>query len=50
MPTGTIQIRLRWWLLLYLDGVLLMSAITGLDPDMEKVERMVERGIKVRPA
>jgi hypothetical protein len=45
----TVSVKLAWWLLLYLDGVLLMQAITGLDPDMEKVERMISRGIRVRP-
>lgn len=46
----TVSIKVAWWLLLYLDGVLLMQAITGLAPDMEKVERMLSRGIRIRPA
>lgn len=41
-------IRLRWWLRIYLGGVTLASRMTGLEPDWERVERWVKRGVVVR--
>ncbi|HTN31963.1 MAG TPA: hypothetical protein VL178_14225 [Pseudomonas sp.] len=41
-------IRLRWWLRIYLGGVALVSRVTDLEPDWERVERWVKRGMVVR--
>lgn len=41
------RITLRWWLRVYLYGVILMAYALGAEPDMAKVEAMVKRGIKV---
>lgn len=44
---ATITCRHRWWLKYYLGGVLVMSYITGRDPDMPRVMRWIERGIEI---
>jgi hypothetical protein len=44
----TITVRVRWWLRLYLSGVVMMSWFTGLYPDMAKVRWYVRQGVKVR--
>ena len=41
-------VRFRWWLRCYLFGVALTSRLTGLEPDWERVERWVKRGMVVR--
>lgn len=45
--TATIVCRHRWWLKYYLAGVLVVSHITGREPDVGRVCRWVERGIEV---
>jgi len=42
------RVSVAWWLPLYVDGVRLMSWLTGLEPDMEKVERVVHHAISIR--
>lgn len=44
---AAITCRHRWWLKYYLGGVLVMSYITGRDPDMPRVMRWIERGIEI---
>lgn len=47
-PALRVRITLAWWLrYLYLPGVMATAKATGLDPDWEKVGRMVERGTTV---
>jgi hypothetical protein len=41
-------IRFRWWLRLYLSGVVVTSRITGLDHDWQKVSLWIRRGTVVR--
>lgn len=45
--TATIVCRHRWWLKYYLTGVLVVSHITGREPDLGRVFRWIERGPKV---
>lgn len=40
-----IRIRLRWWLPLYIDGLCLFCKVFGTAPDMDRVDRMIARGI-----
>lgn len=47
MQTIRLRISLRWWLRAYLYGVTLMAYALDAEPDMAKVEAMVQRGIKV---
>lgn len=46
-----IRIHARWWLRWYLDGVVIMSHLSGAEPDLGKVQRTVERALvlKVEP-
>lgn len=41
-----VRISLRWWLPLYIEGVRLMSEMTGLEPDPAKVAYWVRKVIK----
>jgi len=45
--TATIVCRQRWWLKYYLAGVLVMSHLTGREPDSARVMRWIERAIVV---
>ena len=45
--TATIVCCQTWWLKYYLAGVLVVSHITGREPDMGRVSRWVELGIVV---
>tara|TARA_A100000171_G_scaffold51185_1_gene64730 strand:- start:441 stop:605 length:165 start_codon:yes stop_codon:yes gene_type:complete len=42
----TVRLSLRWWLPFYIEGVRLMSEITGLEPDPAKVAYWVRKGVK----
>lgn len=44
----TCQVYVAWWLRWYIAGVALMSALTGLEPDMQKVEFWAGRAVRVR--
>jgi hypothetical protein len=44
----TVSIRLAWWLRAYLHGVRLISELTGLEPDYDKVSYWVSRGTKLK--
>ena len=46
--TCRVLIKRAWWLDWYLAGVAMMSLATGRDPDWQKVERWVSRGIKLQ--
>lgn len=45
--TATIVCRHRQWLKYYLAGVLLMSHVTGREPNFGRVMRWIERGIAI---
>ena len=45
---GKLSVHIAWWVIPYLYGVRIMSALTGLEPDMDKVMYWVERGLSVR--
>lgn len=42
-----VSVKICWWLRAYLCGVALISDITGLDPDPEKVSFWLRRGVRV---
>lgn len=44
--TVTITIKRSWWVTPYIYGVYLLSALTGMEPDYEKVAATVVRGFK----
>ena len=45
LTTVTFTIRMAWWVKPYLCGVLLMSRLTGLQPDPDRVGAWVKRGM-----
>jgi len=44
----TVSIKLAWWLPAYIACVRFMSDTTGLDPDMDRVESWIRRGVKLQ--
>lgn len=45
----TVELKARWWVIPYLNSVVLVSQLTGLEPDIEKVVGLiVRRGIKLK--
>ena len=48
MAIATVSVHVAWWVRWYLSSVALMSQLTGMEPDMEKVGRWIERGVRVR--
>lgn len=46
--TVTASIRIRWWLRLYLAAVVWFARATGTEPDWERVEWWIRRGLVVR--
>lgn len=46
--TFVMQVKVRWWLRLYLYGVALTSYLTGMEPDYAKVQKWINRGVKSR--
>jgi hypothetical protein len=43
-----IEITLAWWAQPYINVLAFVCAMTGTEPDLDKVEHMVQRGIKLR--
>jgi hypothetical protein len=43
-----IEIKLPWWIWPYIYGVNLMSWITRLEPDAEKVHHWLKKAAKVK--
>lgn len=43
----TVRVKQAWWLRLYLGGLAVFSETFGLEPDLEKVGRMIAKGIQV---
>lgn len=46
--TVTASVRLRWWLRWYLAGVVWTARAMGLEPDWERVEWWIRRGLVMR--
>ncbi|WP_197076392.1 hypothetical protein [Luteimonas sp. FCS-9] len=42
------RVYFAWWLRWYLGSVALMSALTGLNPDMDKVGFWAGRAVRVK--
>ena len=45
--TMVVRVRVAWWLRLYLLNVAAVARLTGMEPDMGKVGRMIDRGVRV---
>ncbi|CUI07865.1 hypothetical protein BN2497_14419 [Janthinobacterium sp. CG23_2] len=50
--TCTLTVHRAWWLMPYMHTLDFICAVTGMEPDMKKVRRMIERGLtlKAKPA
>lgn len=46
--TMTASIRMRWWLRCYLAAVVWFAKATGMEPDWDRVERWIRRGLFLR--
>ncbi|MNB74425.1 hypothetical protein D3C81_272800 [compost metagenome] len=46
--TMTASIRVRWWLRCYLAAVVWFAKSTGMEPDWDRVERWIRRGLVLR--
>lgn len=46
--TVTASIRMRWWLRCYLAAVVWFARATGTEPDWERVEWWIRRGLVLR--
>lgn len=44
----TIKVTLAWWLPLYVRGVAMMCALTGMEPDWEKVESVIHKAMRLK--
>ncbi|EMI48864.1 hypothetical protein C405_14503 [Stenotrophomonas maltophilia AU12-09] len=42
------SIRMRWWLRCYLAAVMWFARVTGMEPDWDRVDRWIRRGLVVR--
>ncbi len=42
------SIRMRWWLRCYLAAVVWFSRATGMEPDWDRVEGWIRRGLVLR--
>ena len=45
--TVSLRVRVAWWVQPYIAGVKFCALVTGLEPDMEQVERVVVKGLRV---
>lgn len=43
-----IEVSLAWWVPVYINLLAFVCAITNAEPDPAKIERMVQRGIRLR--
>ncbi|WP_166893564.1 hypothetical protein [Massilia sp. CCM 8734] len=44
----TLTVHRAWWVLPYLNTLAFMCALTGLEPDLRKVNRMIEKGVTLK--
>ncbi|WP_166882219.1 hypothetical protein [Massilia mucilaginosa] len=44
----TLTVHRAWWLAPYLNTLAFVCALTGLEPDLRKASRMIERGVTLK--
>jgi len=42
------SIHMRWWLRCYLCAVMWFARVTGMEPDWDRVERWIRRGLVMK--
>ena len=47
MTTITLKVRVSWWVKPYIRAIGLLCAITGLQPDADKISQTVMRGMRL---
>lgn len=48
MTEMEIEVSLAWWVPVYINLLAFFCAVTNAEPDPEKIQRMVERGIRLK--
>ncbi len=49
MPANvTASVRMRWWLRWYLAALVRVARATSMEPNWERVERWIRRGLVLR--
>ena len=43
----TIKVKVKWWLKLYLSGLIMICWLTDNEPDVDKVQFWLNKGIKL---
>lgn len=43
--TCSLNVHIAWWLMPYLRTLAFICAMTGIEPNMARVKRLIERGI-----
>lgn len=46
--TTTIRVSVAWWLKFYFYGLAITAAITGLEIDEDKVNRVINRALRFK--
>lgn len=45
--TCSLNVRIAWWLRPYLGMLAVICEVTGIEPNMERVKRMIDKGVTV---
>ncbi len=46
--TCVLDVHVAWWLMPYLRALAFICAMTGMEPNMDKVKRLIDRGVTVK--
>lgn len=44
---ATVRIKAAWWVRWYISGVYLCAVLLNMQPDWQKVERTIKRGVRL---
>ena len=50
ITTLSLSVHVAWWVIPYIRSLALVCWLTGMEPDMGRVERVLSRGIGIRSA
>ncbi|ATQ78293.1 hypothetical protein CR152_30115 [Massilia violaceinigra] len=43
--TCALNVRVAWWLMPYLRTLAFICAVTGMEPNMNRVKRVIDKGV-----
>jgi hypothetical protein len=46
--TCTLNVHIAWWLMPYLRALAFICAMTGMEPNMGRVKRLIDKGITLK--